>query len=103
MKTASLVATLLAVSVLAGTPLQAVEQGRHGAGPETEPPVLDLPVARVSLDEAVAKVRRRYEGKILRAETRVRDGRAIHHIKLLTPDGRVRTIRVDAETGRILG
>ena len=56
---------------------------------------------RVSLDQAVAKVRARYEGRVIRAETRYPDGKPVHHVKLLSPDGKVRTIRVDGITGRI--
>ncbi len=50
----------------------------------------------VSLDEAVARVRRRYGGEVIKAETRG----DVHHIKILK-EGRVRTVRVDARTGRI--
>ncbi|MEM9386812.1 MAG: PepSY domain-containing protein [Pseudomonadota bacterium] len=57
---------------------------------------------RVSLDDAVSKVRTRYQGRVIRAETRyAQDGRPTHYVKLLSPDGRVRTIRVDGRTGRI--
>lgn len=57
---------------------------------------------QVSLDEAVAKVRARFEGRVIRADTRYSgDGTPVHHIKLLSPDGRVSTIRVDGRTGRI--
>ena len=52
---------------------------------------------RMSLDEAVAKVRRRYGGQVIRAETRGN----MHYVKLLSKEGRVRTVRVDARTGRI--
>jgi len=57
--------------------------------------------ARISLDQAVAMVLGRYGGKVIRAETRTRNGRTIHSIKLLTDDGRVRTVQVDGETGQI--
>ncbi|MEO0421896.1 MAG: PepSY domain-containing protein [Pseudomonadota bacterium] len=57
---------------------------------------------RVSLDDAVAKVRARYQGRVIRAETRyAQDGRPTHYVKLLSKDGHVRTIRVDGRTGRI--
>jgi len=57
--------------------------------------------ARISLDQAVSMVLGRYGGKVIRAETRTRNGRTIHSIKLLTDDGRVRTVQVDGETGQI--
>ncbi len=57
---------------------------------------------RVSLDEAVRRVRERTGGRIVRAETRSTGGRLIHYVRILTPGGRVRTLRVDAETGELL-
>ncbi|CAN5305143.1 hypothetical protein BH24PSE2_BH24PSE2_10450 [soil metagenome] len=56
---------------------------------------------RISLDQAVSMVLGRYGGKVISAETRSRNGRVIHQIKLLTDDGRVRTVRVDGRTGNI--
>jgi uncharacterized membrane protein YkoI len=53
----------------------------------------------VSLDQAVEMVQRRYRAKAVRAET-VRDGdRRIHQIRLLSAEGKVWTVRVDAESG----
>lgn len=92
------ITTLIAAVVLAG----GASPPADAAVPGQQPPAVARPVAKVSLDDAVEKVRKRYEGKVLRAETRRQDGRTIHYVKLLTPDGRVRTIRVDADTGRIL-
>lgn len=57
--------------------------------------------ARVSLDQAVSMVRSRYDGKVIRAETRYSDGRPVHHIRILTPEGRVYTVRVDGVSGRM--
>ena len=54
----------------------------------------------VSLDEAVARVRRQTKGKILSAETVAVDGRDVHRIKVLTETGRVRRLQVDARSGR---
>jgi uncharacterized membrane protein YkoI len=54
----------------------------------------------ISLDEAVSRARRQSDGKILSAETVRMDGRRVHRIKLLTPDGRVTRVELDAETGR---
>lgn len=71
------------------------------------PPAVDADLvaaargARISLDQAVSMVLGRYGGKVIRAESRTRDGRTIHSIKLLTDDGRVRTVQVDGETGQI--
>ena len=54
----------------------------------------------ISLDEAVAKARRKNKGKVLSAETIRKDGRQVHSIKILTKDGRVKRIRIDARTGK---
>lgn len=75
----------------------------------TAPAIASAPTAivaageqRVSLDQAVAMVLRRYGGKVISAETRAsRNGGVVHRIKLLTDDGRVRIVRVDGQTGRI--
>jgi len=59
---------------------------------------------RISLDAAVAMVRDRFGGRVIRAETQRRDdGATVHVIRLLQDDGRVRIVRVDAETGEIIG
>ncbi len=50
----------------------------------------------VSLSEAVARVKREYGGRILEAETREQSGRRVHVIKVLTREGRVRTVRIPA-------
>jgi uncharacterized membrane protein YkoI len=54
----------------------------------------------ISLDEAVAQARKRYNGKVLSAETVRVDGRKVHRIKILTKDGRVKRITVDAGSGK---
>ena len=52
---------------------------------------------RYSLDYAVSKVRQRYGGTVLSATTRGND----HHVKILTENGRVKTVRVDSRTGQM--
>ncbi len=72
---------------------------RGGYGPSQRERGGDRP--RVSLDQAVSKVRSQYGGKVIRAETRNVDGRSMHYVKILSAEGRVRTVRVDGRTGRI--
>jgi hypothetical protein len=48
----------------------------------------------MTLEQAVAQVRRQYNGRIVSAETQVSGGREIHVIKVLTSDGKVKTVRV---------
>jgi len=47
-----------------------------------------------SLSEAVEQVRRQTNGQILSAVTRVSGNREVHHIKVLTKDGKVKTHKV---------
>ncbi len=47
-----------------------------------------------TLSEAVEQVRRQTGGRILSAETKVSGGREVHHIKVLTKDGKVKTHKV---------
>lgn len=51
---------------------------------------------RMSLDQAVDQVRRSTGARVLSAETDRRSGRSVHRIKVLTPDGQVRYIQIDA-------
>ncbi len=55
----------------------------------------------ISLDEAVSRVRRQSGGKILSAETIRIDGRKVHRIKVLTEQGRVKRLQVDARSGQV--
>lgn len=48
----------------------------------------------VSLSQAVEQVRRQYNGRIVSAETRRSGKREVHHIKVLTEDGKVKTVKV---------
>jgi uncharacterized membrane protein YkoI len=54
----------------------------------------------ISLDEAVSRVRQQSDGRILSAETVRSNGRRVHRIKVLSRDGRVSRVDVDADTGR---
>ena len=55
----------------------------------------------MSLDRAVELVQRRYDAKVVRAEE-TRDGDdVVYRIRLLSADGRVFTVRVNARTGQI--
>lgn len=47
-----------------------------------------------SLSEAIEQVRRKTNGRILSAQTKVKGNREVHHIKVLTEDGKVKTHKV---------
>ncbi len=53
----------------------------------------------VSLQQAIEIATRRHGGRVVSARTVTRNGRTVHEIRLHAEDGRVRTVRIDAETG----
>lgn len=55
----------------------------------------------VSLDQAVSIAQRRHPGRVVRAETTMRNGRLVHEIRILGDDGRVVTVRIDAASGEV--
>ncbi len=56
---------------------------------------------QLTLDEAVQQAEKRYKARAVRAEEREENGRLVYHIRLLSEDGRVFDITVDAATGRM--
>lgn len=68
----------------------------------------DCPTARtvqrggVSLSQATAIAQSRVPGRVVKAETVMSGDRVIHEIRILSDDGRVRTVRIDARTGEFL-
>ena len=62
--------------------------------------VLDAEVRDgISLDEAVSRAERQYRARVVRTDVQDEDGRKIYVLKLLSEDGRVFTVRIDAATG----
>lgn len=58
---------------------------------------LALPAAAMSLDEAVARARSETGAQVLSADTREVNGRRMHLIRVLGPDGRVKRLRYPAD------
>jgi hypothetical protein len=56
----------------------------------------------ISLAQATALAQQRYKGRVVRAETVEQGGRTIYEIRILGEDGRVHTVRIDAESGAFL-
>lgn len=69
-----------------------------------EPPVRAFMAQRggISLSQATAMALGRNPGRVVRAETVQMGDRVVHEIRILGNDGRVRTVRVDAQTGSFL-
>ncbi len=95
------VALLLIVGLLAVVPVSAAKPKSNDAGRVTagETPAAPRPV--ISKDAAVAMVRERTGGKVVRADRRTDNGRVVYQIRVVTTDGRVREYRVDATTGEM--
>jgi uncharacterized membrane protein YkoI len=55
----------------------------------------------ISLDEAVSRAERQYRARVVRTDVVDEDGRTVYVLKLLSEDGRVFTVRIDAATGRM--
>lgn len=54
-----------------------------------------------SLSEAAKRVQKSTGGRVVSAQTVQEDGRRLHRIKVLTQQGEVRIVYVDAATGNI--
>ena len=69
-----------------------------------EPPVKAFAAQRggISLSQATAMALGRYQGRVVRAETVMIGDRVAYEIRILGNDGRVRTVRIDAQTGSFM-
>ena len=69
-----------------------------------EPPVKAFAAQRggISLAQATAMARSRYPGRVVRAEPVTMGDRVVYEIRILGDDGRVRTVRIDAQTGSFM-
>lgn len=57
----------------------------------------------ISRDRAIADAEKRHRAQVLRAEDSVVDGRRVYVLRLMSKtEGRVWTVRVDAESGKEL-
>ncbi len=70
-------------------------QARAESRPEQRP--------RISAGQAAAIVQRRFGGQVVDVDTVQSGGRVIYRVRILQDDGRVRTVRVNGETGEIMG
>lgn len=70
-------------------------QKKAGATRESTPPALTvMQDGGLTLAQAIERVRRKYNGRIVDAKTRCSGNRETHEIKVLTQDGKVKTERV---------
>ena len=97
--TRALITCLLALAVQSGAWAWTIAPQATYAEPDVS---LHATQGGISLSQATQIAQRQYPGRVVRAETVERSGRRIHEVRILGGDGRVRTIRVDASSGRIL-
>jgi len=62
----------------------------------------EFALSALTLDQVTKKVIEQNKSKVMGAETEVIDGKTVYVIKVLTSDGRVQYLNVDAETGRLI-
>ena len=97
--TRTLITCLLALAVQSGASAWTIEPQAAYMDPGDS---LHATQGGISLSQATQIALQRNPGRVVRAETIDRGGRRVHHIRILGGDGRVRTVRVDANSGRIL-
>lgn len=90
---------ILLAGLLATSPVAAAKPKSAGAGRAVAEEAPAIPRIAISKDAAVAMVRERTGGKVVRAERGTDAGRTVYRIRVVTADGRVREYRVDAMTG----
>jgi len=56
----------------------------------------------VSLEDAIALARDRFPGRVVKAETDTSGGQRRHVVRIINDKGRVRTFRIDAQSGEFL-
>ena len=75
--------------------------GGAALGPDVGPTAF-MAQRGISLSQATAMAQSRYEGRLVSAKTVTSGDRVVHEIRILGSDGRVRTVRIDAQTGAFL-
>jgi uncharacterized membrane protein YkoI len=112
---------VLGVALLAVTPAHGKDRKKKhhdaAAPAQTEPPARSEPPAAdgppeagrreppgltsdVSLDRVIEQVEKRHRARVVRYERSESDGRRVYVLRLLSDEGRVWTVKVDAETGK---
>jgi uncharacterized membrane protein YkoI len=109
MRSTATMSSLLVLGFVVGAAPAAAHAAGPGAGVEWQdggaaPPrqaAASAHAEAITLDRAVEMVQRRHDAKVVRAEE-TRDGDdVVYRIRLLSADGRVFTVRVNARTGQM--
>ena len=73
----------------------------NGLAAREQVPAPEIMKDGISLDEAVRRAEQQYRARVVRTDVQDEDGRKVYVLKLLSEDGRVITVRIDAATGRM--
>ena len=73
---------------------------RSGSNLETQY-IEDVRRDGISLDEAVRRAEQQFRARVVRTDVQDEDGRKVYVLKLLSENGRVMTVRIDAATGKM--
>lgn len=86
---------------LAGAALAIALTHAMGAWALQSEPVRDPPVHQVSLEQATQLLHERYgsQARVLRADVTDQDGHRVYVFRLLSVDGRIWIVRIDAHSG----
>jgi uncharacterized membrane protein YkoI len=103
---ATVAAMLLGADFAAARPrLSLLQQVEHEAEQLVPAQRRLVPAQRgggISLQQATSMAQMRYPGRVVRAETVQAGDRLVHEIRIVGDDGRVHTVRIDAQTGAFL-
>jgi hypothetical protein len=95
-------AALLALGLGSIAQAHGVPGPRVPSGSSFETPNLEaVRYDGISLDEAVRRAEQQFRARVVRTDVQDEDGRKVYVLKLLSENGRVMTVRIDAATGRM--
>lgn len=89
---------ILLLSLCLGGAAQAYAAAGSLTAPEPLPQAFAAQGGGKTQEQAIEQVRRQYGGRIVSAETRREGNREVHYIKVLTKDGKVKTVRVQGRS-----
>lgn len=95
-------AALLALGVGSLSQAHGMPGAQLPSGSNVETPYLEaVRHDGISLDEAVRRAEQQFHARVVRTDVQDEDGRKVYVLKLLSENGRVMTVRIDAATGRM--
>lgn len=93
-----LLCALLTLAALALAPMAQANGVLNASGGQ---PIL-AQSGGISSSDAADAVQQRFGGRVLKVETSREGSGTVYRVKILQDDGRIRTVSVDAQSGRII-